>query len=74
MGAYFEDRALPPLIAFNAHGHVFDRTALARRVADTVGSWREGPSWPQHAYPSPGVILAYYEELRQQVTEAGGVT
>eukprot|EP00969_Alexandrium_andersonii_P108206 4774355-Alexandrium_andersonii.AAC.1 len=72
MGAYFEDLALPPLVAFNAQGNVFDRTSLALRIADAVADWGDGTAWPLHAYPGPGVILAYYEELRQQVRDAGG--
>eukprot|EP00969_Alexandrium_andersonii_P210293 9289755-Alexandrium_andersonii.AAC.1 len=59
MGAYFEDLALPPLVAFDAQGNVFDRTALALRIADAVADWGDGAAWPLHAYPGPGVILAY---------------
>eukprot|EP00969_Alexandrium_andersonii_P291666 12891217-Alexandrium_andersonii.AAC.1 len=57
MGAYFEDLALPPLVAFNAQGNVFDRTALALRIADAVADWGNGVVWPLHAFPSPGVVL-----------------
>eukprot|EP00969_Alexandrium_andersonii_P026763 1167630-Alexandrium_andersonii.AAC.1 len=57
MGAYFEGLALPPLAAFNAQGNVFDRTALAIRIADAVEDWGNGMAWPFHVFPSPGVVM-----------------
>eukprot|EP00969_Alexandrium_andersonii_P275039 12155616-Alexandrium_andersonii.AAC.1 len=53
MGAYFEGLALPPLAAFNAQGNVFDRAALALRIADAVEDWGNGMAWPLHVFPSP---------------------